>query len=466
VQTDNFWKKWVEHHYEHLINNTIRSVHFEQSRFILKLDDCICCLVMNPTIPLIFLDQQQGKLPPVNQKFNDFLTESLILDLRLKEDDHILIMDLFRKNIFNEEIQYQLVFEMIRKFSNLVVIKEQKIVLAHRYFNKKDNPVRQILVNQPYQFPPVPKNQFTPRYIQEIDSLASQKNNLDDAIQFYYEKFITQDQGQQIYKEATSIYKSLLTKKQKLLKNLKKENLKKKDHEKYNIYGQLLQANLYQVQPESDSIKLDNFLSPENENVLIKLDRSLTPAENVQAYFKKYKKDKKSLELLKKRIDQTGQEIIEIEDQLRQIPSLSKQEILELIRHGQRKIVTENIIQEKKEYHEFVLESGRKIRVGKNAKASDTLTFKIAKPYDYWFHARDFRGSHVILCLKNKQDQPPNSELEKAASLAAYYSKAKNSSLVPVDITQRRYVRKPRKAVPGFVIFTHENTVMVKPGKP
>jgi predicted ribosome quality control (RQC) complex YloA/Tae2 family protein len=112
---------------------------------------------------------------------------------------------------------------------------------------------------------------------------------------------------------------------------------------------------------------------------------------------------------------------------------------------------------------EFITEDGFRILVGRNNKENDLLTFKTADKKDYWFHTKDIPGSHVILVASGKQ--PSDSATLAAASLAAYYSKARLSENVPVDFTQVRHVKKPAGAKPGMVIFTDNKTVYVNPKK-
>ena len=106
---------------------------------------------------------------------------------------------------------------------------------------------------------------------------------------------------------------------------------------------------------------------------------------------------------------------------------------------------------------------GLDIWVGRNNRQNDFLTLKKAHPYDLWFHVKNQPGSHVILACHNVT--PTDAQIERAAQLAAYYSKARESSKVEVDCTLVRHVKKPAHAVPGYVIFTDQTTYMVEPKK-
>jgi predicted ribosome quality control (RQC) complex YloA/Tae2 family protein len=213
--------------------------------------------------------------------------------------------------------------------------------------------------------------------------------------------------------------------------------------------------------------------------VTIPLDPQLSPAENAQNYFKRYNKAKRTLELASKHAALTRQEIDYLEgvhlavenaadlDDLKEIEE-------ELVRAGYlKKLTRKRQVQgktpqyaKKKERSpgrplRFVSPDGCEIWVGKNNKQNDEITFKIAKPGDTWLHVKDLPGSHVI--VRSKQQPLPESTLRYAAHLAAYFSKGRQSSNVPVDYTLVRHVRKPKGAHPGFVIYDHHRTLYVTP---
>jgi predicted ribosome quality control (RQC) complex YloA/Tae2 family protein len=113
----------------------------------------------------------------------------------------------------------------------------------------------------------------------------------------------------------------------------------------------------------------------------------------------------------------------------------------------------------------LLLDKKWEILIGKNAGNNDLLTFKFAHKYDYWLHAQGVPGSHVIIHQSDKNIEPPMRIIEKAASIAAYFSASKTSSTVPVNYTKVKYVRKPRKAQPGMVIISQSKTIFVEPKK-
>jgi predicted ribosome quality control (RQC) complex YloA/Tae2 family protein len=121
----------------------------------------------------------------------------------------------------------------------------------------------------------------------------------------------------------------------------------------------------------------------------------------------------------------------------------------------------------KEPFHRFLLESGSVVLVGKNARTNDELTFKHARPSDYFFHTRGFEGAHTILKPNIPRGQRPSrQEIMTAASIAAYFSKARKQNNVPVSYTQRKFLKKNKKAKPGSVILMREEVVFVEPELP
>lgn len=230
-------------------------------------------------------------------------------------------------------------------------------------------------------------------------------------------------------------------------------------------------SNLYRLHKGQDKAVLPNFYSSEGEDIEIKLDPRLSPSDNAQKYYKQYNKSKGAKKIIKEQIEQVLDEIVyleSIQDSLSK--SLNESEIneirQELIQEGyiksrkENKKGTKNSQKPSKPMH-FISSSGFNIYVGKNNMQNDYLTLKLAETSDLWFHTKDIPGSHVI--LKTEGREPDNNALIEAANLAAYYSKGKLSSNVPVDYTQKKNVKKPSGAKPGKVIYEKYKTIYITP---
>ncbi|WP_378952096.1 NFACT family protein [Pelosinus sp. sgz500959] len=236
-------------------------------------------------------------------------------------------------------------------------------------------------------------------------------------------------------------------------------------------YGDLLMANLYNISNGSNSITLPNLYreSPDNNLVTILLDPRLSPLENARAYYTKYNKLKRAQESLREQLIQCAQDIAYLDSIVAALEhaSLAAELLdirLELTHAGYIKPLSKRRIPTPPSMPLMTKTSdGLTILVGKNNRQNDIVTFKQSQPNDLWFHTKDIPGSHVI--LRTSTQEPSLSAIETAAHLAAYYSKAGQSTKVPVDYTKRRYVKKPSGSKPGFVIYDHQHTIYVTPDK-
>jgi predicted ribosome quality control (RQC) complex YloA/Tae2 family protein len=242
------------------------------------------------------------------------------------------------------------------------------------------------------------------------------------------------------------------------------------EREKYRRWGDLISANLYALEKGADSLTARDFET--DEEVKVPLDPRLAPAKNAQKYYAEYKKLQGAEKTLTKLIRDSEQELIYLESvQEAASRALGDSDLLEIKREliesgyhraGGTQSPKKSAKQEKPgEPLKFISSDNVNILVGKNNRQNDLLTFKTAKPREIWLHTKDIAGSHVII----KSENPSEQTLEEAAQLAAWFSKAQDSSRVPVDYTEVRYVKKPHGAKPGMVIFTHNKTLYVTPSE-
>ncbi len=252
--------------------------------------------------------------------------------------------------------------------------------------------------------------------------------------------------------------------------NTQKEELKESaDREKLRCYGDILAANLHMIKKGDSSATLDNFYSEENEKIEIELDTMLTPIQNSQKYYNEYKKaanaEKKLIELIKKGEEET-EYIDTVFDSLVRARSESELDAIRVELAGQgyiKNYSSKYKKQEKLPPLKYISSDGFEILVGRNNIQNDTLTLKTARNYDMWFHTQKIAGSHVVVVAEGRDI--PNKTLEEAAIIAAYNSKARESSKVAVDYTIIKNVKKPTGAKPGMVIYETYQTAIVNPDK-
>ena len=249
------------------------------------------------------------------------------------------------------------------------------------------------------------------------------------------------------------------------LKKLQKDYEQASKLDQFQLYGELLMANIYQFEKGAETVKVQNYYSEELEEITISISPRKTPIENAQSYFSKYNKAKNALIKIEEQKDKTNDDITYFEMLAQQVQQASPADIEEIreelaeggflrLRTAKKKKKPTKPTPEK-----FMSTSGIEISVGKNNKQNDFLTFKIARKDEVWLHTKDIPGSHVVI----HSAQPDEQTIKEAAMLSAYFSKARESSSVPVDYTEIRHVKKPSGAKPGFVIYFEQKTVFVTP---
>ncbi|MDG4655876.1 NFACT RNA binding domain-containing protein [Ectobacillus antri] len=236
--------------------------------------------------------------------------------------------------------------------------------------------------------------------------------------------------------------------------------------EQYQLYGELLTANMYAIKKGDAEATVINYYDENGATITITLNPLKTPSENAQSYFSKYQKAKNSVAIVEEQIEKTKQEIFYFEGLMQQMESASQKDIEEireeLIEEGymRSRIKTQKKTKPTKPVLDrYESSDGTEILVGKNNKQNDYLTNKLAKRDEFWLHTKDIPGSHVVI----RSVEPSEQTLKEAAILAAYFSKAKNSSSVPVDFTKIRNVKKPSGAKLGFVTYDQQKTLYVTP---
>lgn len=233
--------------------------------------------------------------------------------------------------------------------------------------------------------------------------------------------------------------------------------------------AEILKAYLPSVKKGMAEIELKDIYSTTGGRMRIKLEPSLTPVENAEKYFKLYRKAREGYDLMRRRLEITRAELAEAEKMAAELgsdfDSAQKKyasEITEILPTTASKRAEAPRLP----YREYTLSTGARIFVGKDGTDNDDTTFHHAKPYELWFHASQCPGSHTVLKFPDKNFEPSKQEIAETAAIAAYFSKARKSASVPVIYTERKYVRKPRKAKPGLVTVERETMVMVEPKKP
>lgn len=287
--------------------------------------------------------------------------------------------------------------------------------------------------------------------------------SLSSLLDFYYQDKAERDR---VAQQANELIKRVASELEKNRKKLVKQEQELADTEGAELVrqkGELLTTYLHQVPNDQSSVRLDNYYT--GEELEIELDVALTPSQNAQRYFKKYQKLKEAVKHLTNLIKETKSAIVYLESVDTMLGQASLAEIdeirEELIETGYLKRRHREKIHKRQKPERYLATDGKTIiLVGKNNLQNDELTFKMAKKGELWFHAKDIPGSHVVIT----DNLYPSDEVKTdAAELAAYFSKARHSNLVQVDMIEAKKLHKPTGGKPGFVTYRGQKTLRVTP---
>ncbi|WP_409227419.1 Rqc2 family fibronectin-binding protein [Gudongella sp. SC589] len=294
-------------------------------------------------------------------------------------------------------------------------------------------------------------------------------DSVSQMLDFVYKSKDTNDRVRQKSASLRKILGNKLERAQNKLSKQKEELLNSRDREKFKIYADLLQSNLHRIQRGSDHVVLENFYDENLNELKVPLDPKISPAENAQRYYKKYGKLKTANQLLMEQIPETEAEISYIEHVLVSLDNAT--DVTEL---GEIKdeLIIEGYIQRRSMKNKnkrgkltgplrFFSSDGFEILVGRNNRQNEILTMKTAKKEDIWLHTKGIPGSHVI--IKTEGKHVPDRTLHEAGTLAAFYSKGRNSGSVEVDYTMKKYVRKPKDGKTGLVVYENQKTIVASP---
>ena len=316
--------------------------------------------------------------------------------------------------------------------------------------------------DEPVEYGVLPFTQYGSEYHAEtFDSVSSM-------LETYYASKNTLTRIRQKSADLRKIVQTALERNRKklILQEKQMKDTAKKD--KYKVYGELINTYGYGLEEGCKSFQALNYYT--NEEITIPLDPTITPGENAKKYFERYNKLKRTEEALTEQLADTTSEIEHLESisnaldiallesDLAQI----KEELTEygyIKRHYSGKKGAK--MQAKSKPFHYVSSDGFDIYVGKNNFQNDELTFKFATGNDWWFHAKKMAGSHVV--VKTPDGELPDRTFEEAGRLAAYYSKGRTAPKVEIDYIQKKHVKKPGGAKPGFVVYYTNYSLMAAP---
>ena len=296
---------------------------------------------------------------------------------------------------------------------------------------------------------------------------VEQQESFNAAVDYFYDERDTRDRMRVKTQSLNKLLANLRDRTARKLQKQQTELARCADREQLRIRGDLLQANLYRIERGAQFADVENYYDPEGKTLRIALNPAISPAANAQKYYKEYQKAKNAEIFLAEQIEKGTAELEYFESVIDEVSRAQSERELSQIREELeqqgylRKPGGKRPKQQSLPFLEFESTDGFKILVGRNNLQNDKLTLKTAAKNDMWLHTKDIHGSHVIIRADGREIS--DEAIMQAASLAAYHSKARNSSKVPVDFTLVKHVSKPNGAKPGMVIYVNNRTVYVTP---
>ncbi len=404
------------------------------------------------------LPGQTYQLPPEQNKLNPLL---------------IRPEQLIKKLDFNAGKLDTQIVNLLSGFSPVVAkeIVHQAHLGNEKVYEQLFTDMQQQLLDKDFT-PVIYRNQKEDYHVLPLTHLKGEKQTFlttNSMLDQFYTGKAERDRVKQQTKDLARLLKNELAKNKRKQKKHAQTMQKAQRKEHYQKAGELLTAHLHLVTQGDKQITVVDYYDPEQKQLTIDLDPLKTPSENAQAYFKTYQKLKTSELKVKEEIAKTEQEMEYLERLLQQIETASIQDIEEIREElrdegylkkqkatKKKKAKTAKPVPEK-----YIASDGTTILVGKNNKQNEYVTMKLAARDDIWLHTKDIPGSHVII----RSATPSEDTILEAAQLAAYFSKSRQSSSVPVDYTKIRHVKKPNGAKPGFVTYDNQKTVFVTPNE-
>ncbi len=471
-----FLLEWIKENEKR--NLTVKEIGKFEDQFFIFFKKSNDVLQLNYSSKEMFIFwTRKDKIPFVNIKRIQYLSTHLVnaklINISISNRDKILKIHFSKIDIYNKKNKLQLICELISHRQNLILIKmenEKEIIIdCWKKLSFAENRIRQILPNIAYSEPPVffeinDKEVLFPlaiknsKIIENVSSENAAFKKINPTFECLYYEIILKNQIQNLINSKIKQLSKIIIKKRKKILKLEAEFEIASEEKQWKEWAELLKNNYNFIKKGAENITLINYYSDNFEKITIPLIPEKNPRENIEHYFKKYRKARDGKIKIKEQIEIAYNEIEELEKEIFDVESIDDyEEIKQLLKTNIKRKAKQN-----KKLKTLRINDDWEIVIGRTSKENDKITTKIAKPNDWWFHTNSFHGSHII--LRNfKKKQISENLINACSALAAYFSKAKKSSNVPVDYTQIRYVNKPRGSAPGFVIYTHQKTRYVNP---
>ena len=313
---------------------------------------------------------------------------------------------------------------------------------------------------EPQEYAAFPMDQYSDAYTQKAFS------SISELLETYYASKSTITRIRQKSADLRKIVQTALDRNRKKYQLQQKQLKDTAKKEQYKVYGELINAYGYGLEEGCKSFRALNYYT--NEEITIPLNPDFSASDNAKRYFARYNKLKRTEEALNQQIQETFAEIQHLESIQTSLDIALQENDLaqikeELMDYGyiRRKYGKKQRTQGKSKPFHYISSDGYHMYVGKNNFQNEELTFKVASGNDWWFHAKQMPGSHVI--VKSNNQELPDRTFEEAGQLAAYYSSGRTAPKVEIDYIQKKHIKKTPGGKPGFVIYHTNYSLVAEP---
>ena len=412
------------------------------------------------------------------------LAEAQLQKITKDTDDRIVRFAFLVEDETGKVEKISLVAQLTGKASNFFLLDSQDQILE----SLRESHGAGQEVGQVYSAPPVSENfsldKKKPGLLEIVSAIEVPRSDfpltppspLSEKLDVYFSQIEEGREFETTARAATSRLRQELGKREKLLRRLEQDLTRHGEPEALKKHGDLLLANLYNARREGNQVFVTDFFDENVPEIAIEIDENLSLPEAAEKFFARYTKARNAAQELTQRILDLKTEIERLKAQSESLEKIiaagdeaALKEFAETKGFAAKQKPQKS--EQKKSKKEPEIGSGARryrssdgleILVGRAAKDNDYLTFRVAKSLDWWFHASDYSGSHVVVRNPSRGELPQKTLLE-AAELAAKFSQARHDTKVAVNYTQRKFVSKPKNAAPGLVRLASFRTILVEP---
>lgn len=407
------------------------------------------------------LEKQSLNPNPFIQILRKRLSNGVVQSVSKDENERVIRLKLLVNDEFEGLRNYTFVIQLTGRSANLFLLDENDFILDSLRENQGDG---QIIATR--FAPPLRESNTHTLNNSEIFPIGNYAT-LSEALDQHFNQLEAEKERQNQIKSAEAKLRQEITKREKLQRKFVQDLEGHGNAENWKRLGDLLLANLANSVRIDDIVLVTDYFDDSAPTIEIEVAEHLTLTEAAEKFFKRYTKARNAKIALKQRIEDLQREIAEFEAKKLEL----EQAILEenLTEFLPEKVTEKTAKSKEKQANEikgarrYISSDGWEILVGKASKDNDYLTFRIAKSLDFWLHAADYGGSHVVVRNPNRATDIPQKTLIEAAQLAAQFSQAKEQPKVAVNYTQKKFINKPKGAAAGLVSLSSFKTILVEP---